>query len=407
MAATVNNNNNKRQRMIITANNFHITDLPVGFLVDVAAYLSKSSRAMFAVAMTAPSVSWCDVNNSEKEGPSDITKALTLSTQWDILDFGDDITDERYLSEKLKDEDIGAILTCINAKATLKILKLTGCNKVEGYGLVPLRGSVVLEQIDLSIVGEYINPKHEIGSLSVDYCIPILDGIIDANGCSLQHIQFPQKWRKRKFCFVGDGLVSKQLLFNGFLRKYNQFLINRMISCSRCSMGMGMYKWIDMVDGYQLNTCYSCRKCFCKHCEDETGEEFLRHCEISKKSYCSDCVSESNWVQCEYCVCKWRNGCGVLSCQLGSGCITSVGDSLVCPRCLDGCVCGCNVCPACLIECMYCRNSYCIDCAQDIECTNCQDVICANCSDGDIYCVKYCDECDSILCSSCRAGGAK
>ena len=130
----------------------HVTDLPIGFLVDVASYLPTPSRALFAVAMSAPSASW--QNDKVHRRLSAITKAIVSSTQWQELDF-EDI--ERDLSKKLSDDDIGAVLQCINAKQTVKRLKLAGCVNITGRGLDTLRGLTVLEQIDLSLVGKHVN----------------------------------------------------------------------------------------------------------------------------------------------------------------------------------------------------------------------------------------------------------
>jgi hypothetical protein len=77
---------NSKRRKTATAV-LHITDLPVGILEDVASYLCKPSQALFAVAMSAPSTSWCQYNLVHR--PSPATKAIVSSTQWDILDFED------------------------------------------------------------------------------------------------------------------------------------------------------------------------------------------------------------------------------------------------------------------------------------------------------------------------------
>ena len=45
---------NKSRRT--AANTLHISDLPIGFIADVSAYLAKPSRAILAVAFTSSSV---------------------------------------------------------------------------------------------------------------------------------------------------------------------------------------------------------------------------------------------------------------------------------------------------------------------------------------------------------------
>ena len=133
----------KRRRTASSAPaGLHLCDLPDALLVNVARYLSPPSRALFAASMTAPSLSWQDVNWQRE--PSATSKAIISSMKNTTLDFEDV---EKSLAKKLSDADIGAVLTCINAKDTLRILKLAGCINITGSGLEPLRGSTILELI--------------------------------------------------------------------------------------------------------------------------------------------------------------------------------------------------------------------------------------------------------------------
>jgi len=128
------NDTSKRRR---TANDtLHITDLPVGILVDVSTYLSKPSRAIFAAAITAPSSSW--KNDNLMHRLSDRSRAIISPLQWDTLDFADI---ESNLAKKLTDNDIHAILQCISAQDVLKRLKITGCVNIVGHGLKPISRS--------------------------------------------------------------------------------------------------------------------------------------------------------------------------------------------------------------------------------------------------------------------------
>ena len=61
----------KRRR--IAGNALHITDLPVGILVDAAAYIVTPSRALFAAAIGAPSPSW--QNDKVHQQPSVTSRA--------------------------------------------------------------------------------------------------------------------------------------------------------------------------------------------------------------------------------------------------------------------------------------------------------------------------------------------
>ena len=119
---------NKRRRTDDTIT--QISDLPVGILVEVSAYLSKPSKAILAVALAAPSSSWQNKNNNSMHSQSSSTsKAIVATQQWDTLDF-EDI--EKSLAKRLSDNDLYAVLQCINAQDMLKKLKLTGCVNITG-----------------------------------------------------------------------------------------------------------------------------------------------------------------------------------------------------------------------------------------------------------------------------------
>ena len=172
------NSTNTRRR---TADDtLHISDLPIGFLVDVSAYLAKPSRAILAVAFSAPSTSW--KNDNLMHQPSPISTAIVSASQWDTLNFEDierveDV--ERELAHKLLDDDIYAILKCISAHDVLKKLQLAGCIDIIGHGLNPLQNSAVLELIDISIVGKYETPYNRTEpKISEEAVLPILDSIV-------------------------------------------------------------------------------------------------------------------------------------------------------------------------------------------------------------------------------------
>ena len=78
----------------------------------------------------------------------------------------------------------------------MKRLKLANCVNITGAGLEPLRGSLIIEQIDLSLVEEHQRPKiNPEPQISWGHVLPILDSIIEREGCSLMHLQFPSVWR--------------------------------------------------------------------------------------------------------------------------------------------------------------------------------------------------------------------
>jgi len=143
---------------------------------------------MLAVAFTAPSSSW--QNNNLMHRPSPISTAIISSSDWGTLDFMDV---EKSLAGRLSDYDMFAILQCINAQYdVIKKLKLTGCVNLTGQGLSPLRGSVVLEQIDFSLLKRYQKPDPYFSKSKMNHSLSkdavILDSIVSTSGCSLKHI---------------------------------------------------------------------------------------------------------------------------------------------------------------------------------------------------------------------------
>ena len=95
---------NKRRRANAPPNNItallHINDLPHPILGDVASYLPTPSRAFFAMAITAPRLSW--MRHIGRLPPSAAGSIILSSTQWESLDLGDI---EKSLAEKLTDAD--------------------------------------------------------------------------------------------------------------------------------------------------------------------------------------------------------------------------------------------------------------------------------------------------------------
>ena len=158
-----------------------LSDLPTGALAHVSSYLAAPSRALFAVAL----------NSRDVDSSSDIAGGCAA------LDFGDI---EKDLAAKLSDEDIRWVLLSIDAVNNLKRLRLTNCIHITGVGLEPLRGSTIIQQIDLSLVGVHESCKLDSAPpISCAEVIPILDSIIErGEDCSSEHLQFPNEWRKER-----------------------------------------------------------------------------------------------------------------------------------------------------------------------------------------------------------------
>ncbi|KAL3807030.1 hypothetical protein ACHAXA_004779 [Cyclostephanos tholiformis] len=203
------NCSNKRMRMGHPFIEFdlRLSDLPNDLMAAVADFLPKTSVALFAVAIS-------NANNVGR--PSTMIDAIIASraggsskSPWEIIDFFDI---EKSLQVRLTDDDLYGILTCVDAVSTLKKLKLTHCIQVTGLGLEPIRRSVILEQLDLSQVGEHELPYFT-GNMQLiceETVLPILDSILDSNG-ALKHLEFPKR------CIAGASCESTLYWRNSML----------------------------------------------------------------------------------------------------------------------------------------------------------------------------------------------
>lgn len=228
---------------------------------------------MLAVALTAPSISWVETVQGQQREPAEWRRqfsalciAMISSQSWGVLDF--EGVDEKVAS-RLTDDDLHAIFVCIDANNTVKRLKLAGCINIYGSGLEPLRDSIILEQIDLSILGQNIRPtiSHR-PMISIDAAIPVLDSIVAVNGSSLKQIQLPHKWVQSEW---NEALAE-------FLMRYNHLLDSRQFNCVGCvTIGRqddchGTYgqSWIrypvEQGVSYETQrfTCYGCMGNFCQ-----------------------------------------------------------------------------------------------------------------------------------------------
>ena len=267
-----------------------ISDLPNGVLTHAASYLDAPTRALFAASLA--------INQNASTALDERTTAI-VDHEWSTLDFGDFETD---IVTRLSDDDISAVLVCIDAVNKLKTLKLTNCVHITGTCLEPLRGSTMIEQIDLSLVG-----KNEIPDLdppppiSCDFVVPVLDSVIEREDCSLRHLQFPKVWRE-----AGRSNVQ----FHQFLQRYDLILLNRgIISCCKCSVDLPEENehWIELsgpLYGIQNYTCCECLKYYCDDYIDDRNQFKLSYYEKCERQLCLDCQSMKYFSECQeyYCV---------------------------------------------------------------------------------------------------------
>jgi len=139
--------------------------------------------------------------------PSAAVKAIAASCEdWDNIEFKD-VQD--MIGRSLADDDVRWVLIAIDGVNKIKSLKLTHCFGITGAGLSPLRGSRVLESIDLS-------RGNTSDTLSEEEVVSILSSVLDRKDNSLSYVGFPCQWRKD----WSDVLSS-------FLERFNDALMIR------------------------------------------------------------------------------------------------------------------------------------------------------------------------------------
>ena len=355
----------------------------------VADYLPKTSKVIFAVALTASPNSWC---KRKKARPSAVSKSIISSAQqsdspyktvlggiveerladqranenernrfllrkcygnetdrnvvfekevgrqigeyynggWDILDF---IDLEKSLAARLTDEDLGAALKCINAKKHLKRLNLTNCFNIVGHGLKPLKGSKLLETLDMGLVRqvEWVKSFDE-ARLDRTVVLRLLrKDILSVHGNSFRRLQIPYIWCNGKGCdaitrileqypsttlspfsfcwyfgFKNEEEVLK-LLNNGSMGEdqndYCAYCYDRKFYlCNRCDM-LQCDSGCDF-DGY--GACVDCGSRYCGLCNGELGLFKVDYCfnDESCPPRCGSCRNRNcrnGTIDCNYC----------------------------------------------------------------------------------------------------------
>ncbi|KAL7458674.1 hypothetical protein ACHAWC_010260 [Mediolabrus comicus] len=417
-----------------------LSKLPKEPLSHVSSFLAAPSRALFAVAL--------DLDTQDMSLFSDFRSAI-LGDDWGTLDFGEI---EKGLAAKLCDEDVEAALVFIEASANVKRLKLTNCINITGSGLWPLRGSTIIEQIDLSIVRNGM-PQLDIDpSISHDVVLPILDSIINRREeCSLKQLQLPSVW-------IMTGVSWKDPV-NSFLERYQSVFVQSFAVCRNMLVPQRRHPpnprfrlpWLDTLK----NSCYECLEIYCLTCS------MLRECNVCDKQYCTDCVKMErcpfcNRFTCAECLSDTSScsGCNVMMCKMcyyecneqdssqtrqlrqiqahpGSASdlfgdsdssdsesggidqqISAFHRKHSCYKCLK---ISCNGCRNGVADdgrrafqrCGSCKMQFCNDCVKMETCPSCENVACAACLSDNNTCPgcseRVCKRCfNSKQCSSCE-----
>jgi hypothetical protein len=305
-----------------------------------------------------------------------VSRSSIAGNDWHTLDFGEI---EKDLAAKLSDNDINDILLHINAADKLKRLRLTNCINITGAGLISLRGSTSIEQIDLSLVGANQSPILDPEPpISCDQVLPILDSIISQGRCSLKHLQFPHAWRNKE-------PEPDDTELNEFLERYDETCWDksRTVCCSSYRFGLIQFDEDDNLFGMQSDTCCVCTKRYCSSCTDEDGNILLHFCQTCERNYCTECAAMVECDDCEDFLC--------VDCIPHTNCAS--------PHCTD------IVCKGCISkECQECNKKWCYSCHECRYCVECNErCCCVECSEKEgVNGVHWCDVCDSMLCDNCR-----
>ena len=256
----VTTDNTKRRRTTSSHKDnsiLSLSTLPVDHLTTVSSYLAPTSKLLFSCALSAPSASF---GTEGDESLTNESKAIltSMGSTIEVLDFGD-VCD---LAGKLSDDDIAAVLVCIDAKNQLKKLVLTGCNRLVGHGLESLRESTVLERISLHLPME---------SLSTSVITPILDSIVDSDRNSLREIKVSNIKHAKNEPAVGK-----------FLAKFNKLFSNG-DKCEACVHA----GWEAHTIPTASRTCFECFKGMCEVC-NSYSEDRIRNCSHCDLTFCEN-----------------------------------------------------------------------------------------------------------------------
>jgi len=250
-----------------------IADLPSEPLIHVASYLAAPSQVLLAVALATS-------NSPDADSSQDSLSSAIVGYPWDTFDFGQI---EKELAAKLSDEDISAVLQCIDAVNTVTRLRLTNCVNITGACLEPLRGSRVIKEIDLSLVGRHqspmLDPKPPI---LADIVLPVLNDII-----ARVILQFPKAWRQHRPNY-----------FDWFLGRYNVMWRDHLLEGARCMECYNFFYQVVRLPrpvsiygqecGILKFTCHGCLSHYCPTCVEDR-EHILKFCSSCERYYCREC----------------------------------------------------------------------------------------------------------------------
>eukprot|EP00984_Skeletonema_dohrnii_P038470 scaffold41726_cov161-Skeletonema_dohrnii-CCMP3373.AAC.1 len=303
---------------------------------------------------------WVNLDDHESHFRKSLSKQIGeyYDRQWEVMDFVDVPVS---LASRLSDDDLGAILVCIDAKHKLQQLKLTHCINFVGHGFEPLRGSTVVEKLDLGLVRQFEAPYlrrapggsiyeflFDDAKLSEGPVCAIIDSILRRETDSLDRLQYPHKWSVNSPEHALVPIYAKNVFGNGRMKQLvdeHNIIVNKFTCC--------------------LYFGYEDEKDLCSSLEDSLGDESLGSdvidvcisCKDNSFTVCSNC----NDIVCYECCETWEcNDCNIIHCpccrrDTGTDKVTwceAAGFGSDCPpRCsscrLKSCRDGTNACTEC------------------------------------------------------------
>ena len=271
---------------------------------------------------------------------------------WQVIDFG---SVSKEMASKLTDDQLKKLLVKCRAKEVTTILKLTGCVGLTGKGLEPLRGSIVLREIDLRLSNmEGLESTYVLSLLSSMPPIAPVPASFGNRHLGLSLVKFPvyskavDNWYKRFSYPAGN-----------WLRKHNKAVqlkaIELRTSCGHCK-GAICDRWSEDDMWWVMNGSY-CEVCKKLTCRGEMA--------INEKA--SECPCVGDCFLCMAQSCQWNDKCKKGSCDI--------------------------------MQCFACDVDACDDCVDWQWCYKCEERFCGRdeCSRS----IWYCHGCGCTHCSAC------
>ena len=293
---------------------------------------------------------------------------------WQVIDFG---TVSKQMASKLTDDQLKKLLVKCHAKEVTTVLKLTGCVGLKGKGLEPLRGSIVLREIDLKLSKmEGLETTYVLNLLSSMPPIAPVPVSFGNRHLGLSIVKFPIANRD-----AGNYYDRFREETRGWLVRFTfarQVCLSRHKTCcdhckeAMCDRWKGVEEDLFMVA--RTDYCEACKKASCHGFANSESEcPIVEKCQFCMRQCCSDnkgCTKGNDINTCDECFLEACEDC--IDWDYCSTC-----DKYRCGRGGD--------CDKGGIFCIYCIDPVCEDCCIDGRVVTGKDgvwrALCRECKD--------------------------